>query len=119
MKKFIVVISVVLLLFITSSYVYTHFDELKNYWSNEDWKLVEVLETIPVSNYYNINGTNSNLVVVGNNYVHGYSADGKENFDMNVSLKDAITSTSLSTRFMPSLVRELIPERSTICLTTL
>lgn len=94
MKKFVCVIFLILLLFIGSSYIYTHFDELKNYWSNEDWKLVEVLETVPLSNYFTIDGNNSNLIVVGNNYVHGFSPNGKENFDINVSLKNARTSTA-------------------------
>ena len=94
MKKFICVIFLVLLFFIGSSYVYTHFDELKSYWNNEDWKLIEVLETISLNNYYAIDGNSSNLILVGNNYLHGYSPNGKENFDISVSLKNAVTFTA-------------------------
>lgn len=94
MKKFVFVIFLVLLLFIGSSYVYTNFDELKSYWSNEDWKLIEVLETISLNNYYTIDGNSSNLIIVGNNYLHGYSSNGKENFDISVSLKNAVTATA-------------------------
>lgn len=94
MKKFMFVIFFALLLFLGSSYIYKHFDELENYFSNENWKLVEVVETISVSNYYAIDGNASNLIIVGNNYMHGYSASGKENFDLNVSLKNAVTATA-------------------------
>lgn len=94
MKKFVCIIFLVLLLFIGSSYIYTHFDELKAYWSNEDWKLIEVLETVSLNNYYAMDGNSSNLIVVGNNYLHGYSPNGKENFDISVSLKNAVTSTA-------------------------
>ena len=94
MKKIIGIISFSLLFcyFIISS-IYVHRDELKNYWNNEEWKLVEILKTIPASNYYAIDGNDRNLIVVGNNYAHGYSEIGKENFDINVSLKNAIIST--------------------------
>lgn len=92
MKKILFAIVIVVLFFAGSSYIYKHFDELKNYWSNEDWKLIEVLESIPVNNYFSIAGNSSNLIVVGNNYVHGYAPNGKENFDINVSLKNAVTA---------------------------
>lgn len=92
MKK-IYIVWIVLLFIIGASYTYIHFDDLKNYLSNEDWKLIEVLEKVSISNYYTIDGNDSNLIIVGNNYVHGFSSNGKENFDINVSLKDAVTST--------------------------
>lgn len=94
MKKFVFVIFLVLLIFMGSSYVYKHFDELKSYWNSEDWKLIEVLETVSLSNYYAMDGNSSNLIVVGNNYLHGYSPNGKKNFDISVSLKNAVTSTA-------------------------
>ena len=93
MKKYIYRFLFVFILFIGVYYTYSHFDELKSYWNNEDWKLIEVLETVSISNHYAIDGNDTNLIIVGNNYVHGYSSSGKENFDINVSLKDAITST--------------------------
>ena len=92
MKKIIFAIIIVVLFFAGSSYIYMHFDELKSYWSNEDWKLIEVLESVSVNNYFSITGNASNLIVVGNNYLHGYAPNGKENFDINVSLKNAVTA---------------------------
>lgn len=94
MKKFICAVIVILLLFVGSSYIYTHFDDLKNYWSNEDWKLIDVLKTVSVNNYFTIDGNSSNLIVVGNNYLHGFAPNGNENFDINVSLKNAVTATA-------------------------
>ncbi len=93
MKKIVFVLITIALVFLGSSYIYTHFDDLKRYWGNEDWKLVEIIDTISVSNYFAIDGNASNLIVVGNNYLHGYGPNGKENFDINVALKNAVTET--------------------------
>lgn len=94
MKKILCIISLSLLFCcFLGSYVYTHRDDLKNYWNNEEWKLVEILKTISISNYYAIAGNDRNLIVVGNNYAHGFSEIGKQNFDINVSLKNATIST--------------------------
>ncbi|MBQ8298593.1 MAG: hypothetical protein IJX99_01780 [Clostridia bacterium] len=84
----------VLLIILGCFLAYQNKDQLLTYFSNQDWKQAEVTGTTTLSNHFAIDGTSSNLIVVGNNYLHGFSNNGEENFDLNVSLKNAVTSAT-------------------------
>ena len=91
MNKKIMYIILFLVLIIISLLCYFNYDKLSEYFSNEEWKIAETTGSVMLENYYSIDGTASNLVVVGNNYMRGYSNVSKENFDESVSLKNATT----------------------------
>ena len=92
MNKKIVYIVLILLLIIASLFCYFNYDKLSKYFTNEEWKNAEIAGSAGLENYYSIDGTSSNLIVIGNNYMRGYSSVSKENFDESVSLKNATTS---------------------------
>ena len=92
MKKRLYIL--VLIVFLGCFWGYQNRDKLLTYFNNQEWKQAEVTGTTTLSNHFAIDGTSSNLIVVGNNYLHGFSNNGEENFDMNVSLKNAVTSAT-------------------------
>ncbi len=94
MKKRLYVLILIVFLAFGCFWGYKNRDELMMYFSNQDWKQAEITGTTTLSNHFAIDGTSSNLIVVGNNYLHGFSNNGEENFDMNVSLKNAVTSAT-------------------------
>ncbi len=50
--------------------------------------------TVQIGNYLDINGTDFELIIVGNNYIKGYSDTAKETFDESVLLNEAITDAT-------------------------
>lgn len=63
------------------------------YLNGSELEIAETSGTIMIDNYFTVDGMDSNFIVIGNNYAHGFSNTGKENFDMIVSLKEAISSS--------------------------
>lgn len=94
MKKRIYILIFIMIISVGGYVSYQNKEEMLAYFNNQDWKLAEVIGTITLSNHFAIDGTSSNLIVVGNNYLHGFSENGEENFDLNVSLKNAVTSAT-------------------------
>ncbi|MBR3887705.1 MAG: hypothetical protein IKJ32_01250 [Clostridia bacterium] len=84
----------VLFILLASVFCYLNRENIAAYFANKEWEIVETTGTTNLDNYYSIDGTSSNLIVVGNNYIHGYSSDAKMNFDESVSLKNAITDST-------------------------
>ena len=91
MNRKLVFVILILVLIIASLLCYLNYDKLSEYFTNEEWKIAETTGSIGLENYYSIEGSSSNLIVVGNNYMRGYSNISKENFDESVSLKNATT----------------------------
>ncbi|MBQ9279595.1 MAG: hypothetical protein IJ215_00890 [Clostridia bacterium] len=94
MKKSAVIILFVIVIAVFLAIGVANKDNIVNYFNNKEWELVESIGTVRVNNYYTVDGTTTNLLVVGNNYVTGYSDTVKEVFDESVSLKSAITNTN-------------------------
>lgn len=69
-------------------------ESISNYFNNKEWEYAESVGTIRVANYYAIDGTSDNLVVVGNNYITAYSDTTKEVFDESISIKNAVVDTN-------------------------
>ncbi len=84
----------ILFVLLASVLGYLNRENIAQYFANKEWEIVETTGSTTLDNYYLIDGTSSNLIVVGNNYIHGYSNDAKMNFDESVSLKNAITDSN-------------------------
>lgn len=69
-------------------------EKIAHFFSNKTWEIAEVIGTVRLNNYFAVAGTSSNLLVIGNNYITGYSNNGREVFDENVLLQNAITATN-------------------------
>lgn len=91
MKKILFGLIAICVAVISGIIVYENRDSIATYLSNKEWEIVESVGTAQVANFFAIDGTSSNLIVVGNNYINGYLSNSKENFDESVSLKSAIT----------------------------
>lgn len=87
------VIYLILFVLLASVLCYLNKENIAEYFANKEWEIVETTGSTTLDNYYSIDGTSSNLIVVGNNYIHGYSDDAKLNFDESVSLKNSITDS--------------------------
>lgn len=94
MKKSVLISIIALIVVVTSFLAYLNRDRIGAYLSNKEWEITESVGAIPLSNYFAINGTAYDLIVVGNNYITGYDSNAKENFDESVSLKSAITDVA-------------------------
>lgn len=92
MKKKTLVILIVLIL-ILAGLCFLNRENLEKYFANKEWEIAETSGSVELENYYTIDGTYSNFIVIGNNYLRGYSDATKENFDESVSLKDAVSSS--------------------------
>ncbi len=91
MKKIVLILVAILIVLFFAISVYTNKEKIFNYLDNKEWTVTETVGTIQLSNYFDIAGTTSNIMVIGNNYIKGYSSEAKENFDESVSLKSAVS----------------------------
>ncbi len=92
MKKLIVAL-VILALSVLGFAVYNNYEDILMYITNKDWQVTESIGTVNVSNFYSVDGTSSNLLVVGNNYITGYSNTSKQTFDEAISVKGVVTAS--------------------------
>lgn len=69
-------------------------DSISKYFHNKEWEIAETVGTVMTSNYFEVDGTSSHLLVIGNNYITGYANNSKEIFDESVLLKNAVSSTN-------------------------
>ena len=92
MKKLIVAL-VILALSVLGFAVYNNYEDILMYITNKDWQVAESIGTVNVSNFYSVDGTSSNLLVVGNNYITGYSNTSKQTFDEAISVKGVVTAS--------------------------
>lgn len=90
MKKIIILFVTVLIVFL-GILAYKNYDEIIAYITNKDWQIAESVGSISINNFYAVDGTSSNLIVVGNNYIEGYSSFAKQTFDEAISIKSAIS----------------------------
>lgn len=93
-KKIFGVFCIIFILSISIYGVYKNYDAIMAYLSNKEWELTESVGSTLIGNYFAIDGTSSNLLVVGNNYIMGYSNNAKESFDESVSLMSATTDAN-------------------------
>lgn len=91
MKKIVLIVIALLTVLFFAVSVYTNKEKIFNYIDNREWTVAEAVGTIQLNNYFDITGTASNIMVIGNNYIKGYSNESKENFDESVSLKSAVS----------------------------
>ncbi len=92
MNKRKICLFLVIFCILAGLFAYFNRDMIATYFTNKEWEIAEIAGSVMLDNYYVITGTASNLVVVGNNYIRGFDANGKENFDESVSIKNAVTS---------------------------
>ena len=93
-KKTIITLIIILFVAISAFGIYENYENILNYLNNKEWELTESVGSTSIGNFYAIDGTSSNLLVVGNNYILGYSDNAKESFDESVSLMSAITDAN-------------------------
>lgn len=94
MKKGLVILILLIVLFACVYLICTNYNGIVNYLNNKEWALTESIGSVELSNYYMIEGIESNLIVVGNNYIKGYSNDTKNSFDENINLKSAVVNSN-------------------------
>ncbi len=94
MKKVISVFVLIVVLTFVGVYIYENYEGIVAYLTNKEWEITESIGKISLSNAYAVDGTDSNLVVVGGNYIKGYGDNLEENFDIGVSLKEAIIDSA-------------------------
>lgn len=72
---------------------YYNSEKIISYFENKEWEFADSIGSVLVNNYTQIDGTMSNLIVLGTNYIKGYSNDGKEQFDIFLPFQDVISDT--------------------------
>ncbi len=83
---FIVIVSAII--------YYCNFDSIINYFQNKEWEIADSIGTVSLNNdYIKTEGTISNLILIGTNYIKGYSSDCKESFDIFASFQEALSDS--------------------------
>lgn len=68
---------------------YYNSEKIISYFQNKEWELADSVGSVSLStNYIKAEGTFSKLILVGNNYIKGYSNEAKEEFDIFASFQD-------------------------------
>lgn len=78
---FVVIISAIIF--------YFNSEKIINYFQNKEWEFADSVGSVSLStNYIKAEGTFSKLILIGNNYIKGYSNEAKEEFDIFASFQD-------------------------------
>ena len=80
---FIIIVSAVIF--------YYNSEKIISYFENKEWELADSVGSVTVNNYLEMEGTLSNLIVIGTNYIKGYSNEGKEELDLFMPFQDIIS----------------------------
>lgn len=73
---------------------YYNSEKIISYFENSEWKLADSIGSVLVNNHTQMEGTHSNLIVIGTNYIKGYSNEGKEKFDVFLPFQDVISDSA-------------------------
>ena len=91
-KFFFICIMVVIL---SAIIFYYNSDKIVNYFQNKEWELADSVGSVTLnSNYIKAEGTLSKLILIGTNYIKGYSNESKEEFDIFASFQDAVSDSA-------------------------
>lgn len=74
---------------------YYNSEQIVNYFQNKEWELADSIGSVSLNNnYIRTEATLSNLILIGTNYIKGYSSDSKEKFDIFASFQDAVSDSA-------------------------
>lgn len=82
------------IIIISAVIFYYNSETIISYFENKEWENADAIGSTAIGNYIDFEGTMSNLIVIGSNYIKGYSKEAKEEFDMFVSFKEAVSSSA-------------------------
>lgn len=72
---------------------YYNSEKIISYFENKEWEIANSIGSVTLSNYIEMEGTLSNLIVVGSNYVRGYSNEAQKEFDIFLSFQETISDS--------------------------
>lgn len=72
---------------------YYNSEKIISYFQNKEWEIADSIASISASNYIDVKGTLSDLIVIGTNYIKGYSNDGKEELDLFLPFQDIVSDS--------------------------
>lgn len=92
-KKFI---SFCIFILILSAIIfYYNSEKIINYFQNKEWEIADSVGNISLSsNYLKAEGTFSRLILIGSNYIKGYSNEAKEDFDIFASFQEVVCDSN-------------------------
>lgn len=70
---------------------YNNSEKIINFFENKEWEIADSIGSVNLNNYLEIEGTISNLIVVGSNNVRGYSNEAKKEFDLFLSFQETVS----------------------------
>lgn len=74
---------------------YYNSEKIVAYFQNKEWELADSVGSVTLNNnYITAEGTLSNIILVGTNYIKGYSNECKEKFDIFASFQDAVIDSA-------------------------
>lgn len=91
-NKFILICFTIVIL--AAVIFYNNSESIINYFQNKEWEIADSIGSVLVNNYIDMSGTMSNLIVVGSNYIKGYSDDVKESFDLFMPFTDVVLDSN-------------------------
>lgn len=82
----------IMIAIISAIIFYYKSEDIISYFENKEWEFADSVGSVGLnSNYIMAEGTLSNLILIGTNYIKGYSNTGKEEFDIFASFQDAVS----------------------------
>lgn len=91
-NKFIFIL--ILISIISAIVFYYNSDKIISYFENKEWEIADSIGSVSLTNYTNMEGTLSNLIVIGSNFITGYSHEVKEQFDLFISFQDVVSDSA-------------------------
>ena len=90
-QKFIFICFIIAI--ISAIIFYYNSEKIISYIENKEWEIADSIGSVTLNNYIEIEGNLSNLIVVGSNYVRGYSNEAKKEFDLFLSFQETISDS--------------------------
>lgn len=85
----------IFILIISATIFYYNSEKIMSYFQNKEWEIADSVGTVSLSNnYLKSDGTFSELILIGSNYIKGYSNEAKEDFDIFASFKEALCDSN-------------------------
>lgn len=73
---------------------YFNSDGIIRYFQNKEWEIADSFASVEINNFTTSEGLLSDMVVIGNNYVKEYSAEGKEVFEFFLPFQEVVSSAA-------------------------